>query len=296
MTNIIETHIVPDGVADARLEKYALGVFNTFPTKKSVRKAIKRGEIRINGNISEPGHWIEQGQCLELIDSPVNRPKPFQLPLRVIYEDDWLAIVEKPAGFPVNGNHHKTIENALQFNLKPSNQPDTLKWPRPVHRLDNPVGGLLIAAKTALAQVRLGWQFQERKIQKRYRAIVIGRLEKFGFIKKTLDGRDSSTKFLAVEHVPSLKNKWLTLIDVWPITGRQHQLRRHLRYLGFPVLGDKLYGEEGKILKGKGLFLWAVELSLTHPTKGWILNIRIKEAPKFSSLLEREERRWKKYQ
>ncbi len=296
MNNIIETHIIPEGMAGSRLDRYACEVFDILPSRKSARKAIKRGDIRVNGEIHEPHYRVSSGQHLELIQEKKSTPKPFPLQLKILYEDDWLAVVEKPPGFAVNGNQYKTIENALLFNLNPSKESDALMWPRPVHRLDSSTGGLLAAAKTAKAQVHLGRQFHDRKVYKRYRTIVIGRLEGHGCIKKPLDERDAETIFQSVEHVPSLRNGWLTLVDLWPKTGRTHQLRRHLSDFGFPVLGDKLYGIPGEILKSKGLFLWAVELSFKHPIKGMPLTVKIKEADKFTSFLRREERRWKRYQ
>ena len=295
MKIVKKTHTVPHGIEKSRLDKYVLDAFDIFHTRKSVRKAIKRGEIRVNEEISEPFKRIEPGEKLQVIYMPENKPKAFKLPLRIIYEDDWLAIIEKPPGYPVNGNKYKTIENALQYNLEDSPLPDALKWPRPVHRLDSNTGGLLLVAKTSGAQVDLGRQFQERTIQKRYRAIVIGKLENYGTIKENLDGRETITHFSAVQHIPSLRNKCLTLLDLWPVTGRQHQIRRHLLNLGFPVLGDKIYGKEGTILTGKGLFLWAVEISFLHPGMKWIIKSQVKEADKFQSMLAREERRWKKY-
>ncbi|MDY6932888.1 MAG: RluA family pseudouridine synthase [Spirochaetota bacterium] len=289
-------HTVPEGVVESRLERYAFDVFDEIlPTRKSVRKAIKRGEIRVDGKICDPGFWIKPGQDVELHRLQTSTPRPFRFPLRIVFEDQWLAVVEKPPGFAVNGNRYRTVENMLLYNLNTSNQKDALRWPKPVHRLDNSTGGLMIAAKTHLSLVRLGWQFQGREVRKRYRAIVIGRLEGSGSIQYPLDGRNAETIFTAVEHVPSLKNGWVTLIDLWSRTGRTHQLRRHLSNLGFPILGDKLYGVEGEILRSKGLFLWGVEISFKHPISGSELSFRIKEADKFDSFLRREKRRWGKY-
>jgi 23S rRNA-/tRNA-specific pseudouridylate synthase len=224
---VVETHIVPSGIEGIRVDRYTRSVFDIFPSMKSIRRAIKRGEIRIDGKTCMPNALIRQGQILELTDPELPAPKPFRIPLKVFYEDDLLAIVEKPPGIPVKGNKHRTIENALQFNLEPTDERDALRWPMPVHRLDTPTGGLLIVAKTS--------------------------------------------------------------------TGRHHQLRRHLAELGFPILGDRLYGIEGKILRSKGLFLWAVQLTFRHPVYQWLLTVRIDEAPKFQSLLKREKLRWERY-
>jgi 23S rRNA pseudouridine1911/1915/1917 synthase len=292
---VVETHIVPHGMEGIRVDHYSRSVFDIFPSLKSIRRAIKRGEIRIDGKTCMPNALIRPGQLLELTDPELPTPRPFRIPLKVFYEDDWLAIVEKPPGIPVKGNKHRTIENALQFNLEPTGERDALRWPRPVHRLDTPTGGLLIAAKTSLSQVKLGWQLQNREVQKRYHAIVIGRLEGSGSIDEPVDGRDALTEYHALEHIPSLKSEWLTLADLWPRTGRHHQLRRHLADLGFPILGDRLYGIEGKILRSKGLFLWAVEVTLRHPIYQWLLTVKTDEAPKFQSLLKREKLRWERY-
>ena len=146
-----------------------------------------------------------------------------------------------------------------------------------------------------MAHVNLSRQFQNREVNKRYRAVVIGKLDNDGVINYPIDGKEAHTVYSSVEYFPSLKNNWLTLVDLWPKTGRYHQIRRHLSMKGFPVLGDKLYGKEGGILKSKGVFLWAVEISFRHPFYKWMLTIRIKEAQKFETFLNREKRRWIKY-
>ncbi len=295
MKNLSKTHIVPQNIKGFRLDRYAYKTFDSLPSNKSAYKAIKRGEILIDGKSCQPNSTIEPGQCIEYRKTEKKRPKPFHLPLNIIFEDDHLSVVEKVPGFAVNGNRYRTIENALLYNLKESSQPDALNCPKPVHRLDSAAGGLLIAAKTSSAEVDLNRQFQNRVIKKRYRAIVIGNLQGKDSIKEPVDGRPSETIYEAVKNVTSLKNGHITLIDLWPITGRTHQLRRHLSHIGFPILGDKIYGDEGNTLRSKGLFLWAVEISFNHPADKSPVNFIITEPEKFSTILRREERRWRKY-
>jgi len=115
-------------------------------------------------------------------------------------------------------------------------------------------------------------------------------------LEKPIDGKDAITYFEKIKVVPSLKNKWLSLIDLFPQTGRTHQLRIHLSSLGFPILGDALYGKEGMILKHKGLFLCAVELIFSHPKTNEKMKVEINVPQKYETLLRREERRWQKYQ
>lgn len=295
MNNIVETQVVPSNALPVRIDNYILNEFDIFPSRKSVKKAIKRGEIRVNGEIPEPFVIIQPGQLIDITESKETPAKTYDLDLRILYEDDWLAVVEKPPGLIINGNRFKTLENALPYSIEASKQKDALIKPRPVHRLDACTGGLVIAAKTSKAHVDLSHQFQHREINKRYRAIVIGKLDNDGVISYSIDGKEANTVYSSVEYIPSLKTGWLTLVDLWPMTGRYHQIRRHLSIMGFPVLGDKLYGTEGNILKSKGVFLWAVEISLKHPFYKWTLTITIKEAPKFETFINREKRRWIKY-
>ncbi len=293
--NVIARHVVPAGAPRVRFREYACEVFAVFPSRKGVVKAIKRGEFTIDGTLAGTGTWVLPGQVIEHVDPEGSAPKPFALRLRVVFEDEHVAVVVKPAGMVVNGSRFKTIENALPFNLAASSEYDALRRPLPVHRLDSPTCGLLLAAKTARAMVGLGRQFEERSVEKRYRAVVIGRLDGEGLIDAPVDGREAVTMYRAVRHASSLRSGSLTLLDLWPQTGRTHQLRRHLALAGFPILGDAAYGPEGLILRGKGLFLAAVEVSFAHPLTGARLGFAMDDPPKFAGLLEREERRFMKY-
>ncbi len=289
---IRETHIVPESTEKSRLSDYGINIFISFPSRKGIYKAIKRGEVFVNGETGSTGTWITPGAKIDLVDLQINPPKEFEISLKIIYEDEFIAVIDKPPGFEVSGNKYRTVENSLSHNIKKSSEPDALKWPRPVHRLDKPTSGLLIIAKTTSAQIDLGHQFENKKIKKRYRAVVIGKVDEKGFIDTPVNGLTAKTKFSPVRSVPSLKNKWLSLLDLHPATGRKHQLRIHLSEKGFPILGDKTYGVEGMILKGKGMFLCAVELTFTHPNTKKEINIKIDDPRKFRTFLDREKKRW----
>jgi len=292
---LLFSHTVPDDVSGVRFDRYASDVFVYFPSRNSARKAIKQGALLIDGDMRAPNHTVMPGQIIDLYEYHSHHPGLYRSHVPVVYEDDHMAVLEKKPGMPVNGNRFRTLENSLPVNISQSGLSDALEWPRPVHRLDSATGGLIAVAKTRQALADLGRQFQQRRINKRYRAVVSGRLKGSGIIRKPLDGRDAETFYSSISHYPSIKNGYLTLVDLRPLTGRTHQLRRHMSSTGYPVMGDKLYGRDGEVLLGKGLFLWAVEISLTHPAFGWPLTIRITEPAKFHSLLEREEKRWKKY-
>ncbi len=290
---ISATHQVPDTFSGPqRLSDYLCGIFAQLPSRKSVKNAIKSGLILVDGSKGFTGDWVKPGQKVELIVLDTPKSKVFELELKVLFEDDYIAVINKPSGIAVNGNHFRTVENALLFNIKVSDKVDAFRKPRPVHRLDAPTSGLLLIAKTKQAAIALYKQFEERKIQKRYQAIVIGKPPQKGSIDQEIDGKQSLSKYELIRRVDSLKNKSLSLLNLYPHTGRTHQLRIHLSQLGYPVLGDKLYGKEGMILKHKGLFLAAVELQFIHPVKGIIQHIIIDSPYKFHALLDREQRRF----
>ncbi|TAL35738.1 MAG: RluA family pseudouridine synthase [Spirochaetes bacterium] len=293
--NILESHIVPEGAGGRRFSDYACEIIRTIPSRKGIKNAIKRGDIRIDGNESGTGAWIQPGQRIELVESDTIISRIYRFPLDVVHEDDHLAVINKPAGIAVNGNRFKSVENALPGNLKPSAAAGALRRPRPVHRLDASTGGLLLIAKTSRALVALGHQFEKREITKRYRAIVMGRTPERGSIDRLLEGREALTEYCTLSRVPSLRNEWLSLLDLVPHTGRTHQLRIHMADEGFPILGDALYGTAGNVLRSKGLFLWSVEVSFTHPASGLPVVVKIDEPVKFDAVLERERRRWEKY-
>ncbi len=292
---IRETHRVPDGVQGVRLSDYARTAFPEIPSRKAAAKAIKRGELRIDGETAHSGDWIKTGQRLEWMESQRAVPKIYRLPLDVVFEDDYLAVINKPPGIEVSGNKFKTIENALPGSLAPSTQSDALRWPRPVHRLDYSTSGLLLVAKTAAAQVFLGKQFEERNIHKRYRAVVVGKISASGQVNEPINALPAQSEYTPIEPVPSLRSGHLTLIDLFPLTGRTHQLRIHMAAIGHAIVGDQKYGREGNVLKGKGLFLAAVELRFPHPATHREQVVSIETPPKFASLLKREQTRWEKF-
>ena len=290
-----ETHLVSEEAIPSRLIDFALKVFKDIPSRSALKKIIKGGEIRVDSKEAGEGVWLQAGQKIAWIDLEQKIPKIFPLPLEVIFEDEHLAIINKPPGFPVSGNRFKTIQNALLFNIKPSTEKDALKIPRPVHRLDYPTSGLLVIAKTANALMQLGQQFENKQIKKRYRAIVAGKIPEEGIIDTPIKGQPAITRFQLIKHGRSLHIKWMSVIDLFPETGRTHQLRIHLSELGFPILGDDKYGDVTVRLKGKSLFLSAVEISIVHSTTAEPLQLKTDPPDKFESFYRREQKRWAKY-
>lgn len=295
MTTFIATHTVPPQPHSQRLSDYLCGVFEALPSRKSVKKAIKKGRVFVNERLAHTGHWVEEGQIIQLAEEQTVAHKTFRLPLDILHEDEHLAVIIKPAGYMVNGNAFQTIERALPFNLNPSKQVDAYPLPKAVHRLDRPTSGLLLIAKTARAHQSLGAQFEHKTIQKQYQAIAIGQLPPTGTINTAVDGKSAQTSYEIIEIVPSLKNGHLSLVRLYPQTGRTHQLRQHLAGLGCPILGDALYGIEGLILQHKGLFLRAIALQFIHPISQEELVFELPTPHKFTALMAREKRRYEQY-
>lgn len=292
---VLETHLVPHHISPTRFVDYALTVFTDIPTKSAMKKAIKRNSFLIDGSPLQTGTYITAGQTITRVDTEKAIEKFYKINLNILYEDEYLAIVNKPGGVIVSGNSFKTIVNALPLHLKKSNEKDALKVFKPVHRLDGPTSGLLMVAKTANSLALLGQMFENKEIDKEYMAIVCGKTDKNGVITSTIDGVHAHSSYELVKSVPSLQNNFLSLIRLKPHTGRTHQLRIHMSSVGHPIMGDASYGTEGQMLKGKGLFLCAVALEFTHPVTKENLKITTKLPAKYEALLIREQKRWHKF-
>lgn len=292
---IIAQHQVENLEIAQRLSDYLVGKFEAIPTRKGIKKAIDKKQVWVNEVVANTGYWVQEGDVICLHQSQDAPPKEFELKLEIPYEDEFLAVVVKPAGIPVSGNFYKTLFNTLGYNLKRSKQIGAMRWPLPVHRLDTATSGLVIVAKTHSVRVALGKMFEDRKVSKRYRAILQGTLEGEGIVNTEIDGKEAVTHYQVVENVQTLKGTSLTLIDLFPITGRKHQLRIHCSSLGLPIVGDQLYQDDVHMKTDKGLFLVALELNFKHPVTTENVKVKISLPEKFNSYIAREKKRFEKY-
>lgn len=293
---VLERHTVPEGTLPTRLSDYLPGVFQAIPSRKGIKKAIDRGQVQVDGQVCGTAHWVMPGARISLHELPQQPPKPYPCPIRIVYEDEGLAVADKPAGLTVSGNHYRTVVNALVGKLQASPLPDALPWALPVHRLDAPTSGLLLLAKSRRAHLALGQAFEAREIQKEYQAIVCGQAKEAGQIDSPLDGKPALTHFQRLAEAPSLHCKHISWLRLSPHTGRTHQLRRHLSSIGLPILGDAAYWPEGlPLLKKKGLFLCATRLRFAHPLSGQAMDVAISPPEKFSRFWERSLARWEKF-
>ena len=268
-----------------------------YPSNKGVKKGIKKGEIQLNNKIVECGRFLKKDDTIQIVEFEENAPRSFPLKIEVLFEDDHLAIVNKPSGLITSGNLFRTLENAIQNQVKHCNLKGALKWPRPVHRLDSATSGMVIISKSIAAHIKLGEMLKEKQITKTYRAIVQGNFpSEISIIDSKIYGKKSITQIKKISSSKSLRNNHLSHLELKPITGRTHQLRIHLSEQGFPIVGDKQYGENGNVLEHKGLFLSAIQLEFIHPVEQHPINVSIPFPKKFSSLMERERKRFLKFE
>ncbi len=271
-THKIASYTVPNLSKKTRFQDLSPGMFQTIPTKSAVKKAIKKGLILINNTPATTGQFLIGGEVIDLYQNEKNSKPTIEIKIEVLFEDEYLAIINKPAGITVSGNKKWTLENALPNNLTKCSLSDALLRPEPIHRLDHPTSGILLIGKTSKSVIQLNKLFEEKNIQKKYVAISVGQLPEKGIIKTAIDGKNATTQYTRKAQITSEKFTFLNLVELSPITGRKHQLRKHLSSIGSPILGDKDYGKEGEILFGNGLYLHAFQLSFIHPfTKEEIL-------------------------
>lgn len=260
-----ETHIVPKLENAIRLQEYGVGIFQAALTKSALKKVLKKKYITVNGVVASSATFIRGGESIRLSILEEKSPKrKLIFPLKVLFEDDYLAVIHKPAGILVSGNSFKTIANALGQNLKRSNLADAT-IPQPVHRLDYATTGILLVGKTSSSIRALNKLFENRGVTKIYYAVTIGEMDAQGEITTEVDDKQSQSNYTLCETVSSERFGKLNLVKLEPQTGRRHQLRKHLAATGNPILGDKEYGIENLILNGKGLYLHAYSLQFIHP-------------------------------
>ena len=265
-------------------ENDQIDILRTIPSEKSIT-------ARAGDRVSSFDVISKQIRMMELF-YPKDKESPFELP--VVYEDDHIAIVNKPAGVPVfshrkGGHGSMTVRSALPYVLTKPRR-GTLKGLRrahPVHRIDLPTSGILICAKTKPALVTLNEMFVMREIKKDYTAVVSGAPSEYQTddlakvrngdegewhtIDNDLDGKKAIThwKVRKIACPEKLNGNRIMLVDVKLETGRHHQIRRHFSSaLNCPLLGDKRYdggSEKAKSFRDLGLFLCASRVSFKHP-------------------------------
>jgi len=271
------TFVVEEG--GERLDRFLAAHLEGL-SRVQVQRLIKSGAVTVDGRPSKPAYRVELGDRVEVVlpeeTEPTVRPEP--IPLDILYEDEHLLAVNKPAGMvvhPAVGHTSGTLVNALLAYCPQVADVGGLERAGIVHRLDKDTSGLLLVAKDPGTHAALQRQFKHRQVRKTYLALVEGQVQpREGVIEApvgrdqqarkrmavTRTGRPAVTQYRAVEYFHRY-----TLLQVRPHTGRTHQVRVHLAWLGYPVVGDRIYGRRRQTLLPGRHFLHAQELTFTHP-------------------------------
>lgn len=288
-----ETLIVDENIAGQRIDR-ALAHLRPKLSRTQAQNAIKAGEARVNDKPVKPSLMLELGQRLALAPTLGRRslragsttPQPEAIPLRVVFEDEHLLVIDKPAGLvthPAPGHATGTLVNALLAHTPQLDESDDPQRPGIVHRLDKDTSGLLVIAKDAETHAALTEQMRERAMIKRYLALVEGHMDppsgtidapigrdprnrlRMTLVSEANGGREARTRFQTLRFLPGR-----TLLEAQLETGRTHQIRVHLAALRHPVVGDTTYGRAQPPMPPRH-FLHATRLEFRHPiTHEWL--------------------------
>ncbi|MGH8559051.1 MAG: 23S rRNA pseudouridine(1911/1915/1917) synthase RluD [Methylococcales bacterium] len=299
---------VPDSLSGFRLDQALAQMFPEF-SRSRLQTWIRGGRVQVDGQSLRPRDRVEGGEIVQLDSEPeaLTNCEPEDLPLDIIFEDDSLIVVNKPAGLvvhPAAGNWRGTLQNALL-----NHDPGLAPLPRAglVHRIDKDTTGLLVIARTLSAHKVLVDQLQARTIKREYFAIVQGTLPAGGAVDEPIarhpvdrkrfavheNGKAAVTHFRVAERLPHH-----TLIRVSLETGRTHQIRVHMAHLRYPIVGDPVYGGRFRIPAGctpdsieplrqfRRQALHAAHLGLIHPSTGRYCEWHVEMPEDLGALLE----------
>lgn len=234
-----------------------------------LRKVVQEHGARVDGELVKPSFRVQTGQVIvtQLPPPPDDGPRPENIPLNIIFEDDALIAIDKPPGMvvhPAKGNWSGTLASALAYHFQQLSDVGGPTRPGIIHRLDRDTSGVILVAKSNAVHMKLAEQFEQRQVQKEYFALVIGKLEldrdviqqpigphpfqrdKMAIRREHPQSRDAETRYDVVQRFDGI-----TSVKVQPKTGRTHQIRVHLDHIGAPVLCDRLYAGHSRITRGE---------------------------------------------
>lgn len=307
--------VVGDVGDSLRLDKFLAG--QSLPLSRSrIQNLIREGEVLVNGSPSKCSHWVTAGDEVIILMPNLEAEReviPENIPLSIPYEDDELLVINKPAGMvvhPAAGHYSGTLVNALLFYSPCLSTINGPLRPGIVHRLDKDTSGVLVVARTNEAHLHLAREIRKHKLTRKYLALAQGEMElEKGTIEVPLGRHIRERKKVAPRHqggrVAITHYRVLerfepaTLLEVTLVTGRTHQIRVHLAYIGHPVVGDKTYGGKpsprGRLRKGSLQLstlinrqsLHAYTLGFIHPSRKEYMEFTVPLPGDMEKLLQR---------
>ncbi|GHN16758.1 RluA family pseudouridine synthase [Lactobacillus delbrueckii] len=267
-----------------RLDKYLAGEMTDL-SRSRIKELVQAGEVLVNGKKSKVSYKVQKGDLIQVTVLPLEPLKleAENIPLDIVYEDEDIIVVNKPQGMvvhPAAGHPSHTLVNALLYHTRDlADSPEGFR-PGIVHRIDKDTSGLLMVAKNAAARESLEKQLAAKSNKRQYLAIVHGNFaEEEGTIDAPIGRNPKDRKQMAVvekgksavTHFKVLEQyQGYSLVECQLETGRTHQIRVHMAYIGHPLAGDPLYGPR-KTLPGHGQFLHAKTLGFEQPSTGeWL--------------------------
>ena len=274
-------------VPGERLDKLLADMLDDL-SRTRLQALIKEGRVRVDGAVVKPSYKVEGGETLTIFLPPPETSAviPQDIPLDVIYEDDDLIAINKPAGMvvhPAYGHDTGTLVNAVLFRWPQLAEVGDEHRAGIVHRLDKDTSGVILVTKTPQAHRAIAAQFEQRQTEKHYLALVEGHPDSStGRIEAPIGrdprqrkrmavvrgGREAISEFKVLEYYDEF-----ALLDVQIFTGRTHQIRVHLAFINHPIVGDTIYGYRKQRIKLKRNFLHAHRITITSPSTGERLTI-----------------------
>ncbi len=279
-----------------RLDNYLAMVMDI--SRSSASKIIKSSAVLVNGNAVKGGYMVKDGDLVEVNYTPeVTDVKPEKMDLDIVYEDDDIIVVNKANGVvvhPAPGNYHGTLVNGLLYHSVLSDKNGEFR-PGIVHRIDAYTTGLLVVAKNNKAHEALAAQLADKSTHRKYMALVWGVIPNdTGLIDAPIGRSNIDRKKMAINpdgkkaitHFKVLKRfNEVTLVELELETGRTHQIRVHMDYIGHPIVNDPVYGKR-KLIDESGQCLHAKELGFIHPVTGKYMEFNSELPEKFLRIME----------
>jgi len=301
--------IVPEENNLERIDKFLSGSLEMDLSRSFIQKLIRSGHIRVSQGAIKQNYKVKTDDSIT-IEIPEPEPlalEPEDIPLDIVYEDDSIVVINKQAGLVVHpgpGNWSRTLVNGLLYHVKGLSSIGGVERPGIVHRLDKDTAGLMVVAKDDTSHKFLTGEFANRKVRKKYSAIVtgkprtgegrielpIGRHRKYRH-KMAVDdkGRDAVTDF-KVKKVWNSRLGVFSWLDIELHTGRTHQIRVHLSYLGLPIVGDPIYSKKWEKYKVPFLLLASTGLEFNHPYNSRLLTFTAELPDHMRKFMDKIER------